>query len=110
MVDVAGGAQQDRLVGGSQLISIRMAEQLEMTREDLGELRSGMLPDQAVWKFRRDDQRILDAQRLITRSESRWPPALLAARPQPSARLPVDARALRRDPVRKEPAETGSGS
>jgi monoamine oxidase len=29
LTDTAGGAQQDRIVGGSQLISLRMAEQLE---------------------------------------------------------------------------------
>lgn len=41
---------------------------MQMTQEDLGELRAGTLPDQAVWKFRRDSQRILEAQRLIAAS------------------------------------------
>jgi imidazolonepropionase-like amidohydrolase len=41
---------------------------MQMTQEDLGELRAGTLPSQAVWKFRRDYQQILDAQRLIAES------------------------------------------
>jgi imidazolonepropionase-like amidohydrolase len=42
---------------------------MQMTQEDLGELRAGTLPCQAVWKFSRDNQRILDAQRLVASSE-----------------------------------------
>lgn len=44
---------------------------MQMTQEDLGELRAGTLPDQAVWKFRRDSQRILDSQRLIASSDAK---------------------------------------
>jgi imidazolonepropionase-like amidohydrolase len=42
---------------------------MQMTQEDLGQLRAGTLPCQAVWKFRRDNQLILDAQRLVTSSD-----------------------------------------
>jgi imidazolonepropionase-like amidohydrolase len=42
---------------------------MQMTQEDLGELRAGTLPCQAVWKFSRDNQGILDAQRLVASSE-----------------------------------------
>ncbi|MGH2859311.1 MAG: amidohydrolase family protein, partial [Solirubrobacteraceae bacterium] len=42
---------------------------MQMTQEDLGELRAGTLPCQAVWKFSRDNQAILDAQRLLAASE-----------------------------------------
>lgn len=42
---------------------------MQMTQEDLDELRLGTLPDQAVWKFRRDSERILDAQRAIAASD-----------------------------------------
>lgn len=41
---------------------------MQMTQEDLAELHDGTLPEQAVWKFRRDNQRILDSQRLIAAS------------------------------------------
>jgi imidazolonepropionase-like amidohydrolase len=41
---------------------------MQMTQEDLAELRAGTLPSQAVWKFRRDHPQILDAQRLIAES------------------------------------------
>lgn len=41
---------------------------MQMTQEDLGELRAGTLPCQAVWKFSRDNQAILDAQRLVASS------------------------------------------
>ena len=44
---------------------------MQMTQEDLGELRAGTLPCQAVWKFSRDNQRILDAQRLVTSSDAK---------------------------------------
>ncbi|MGH3266738.1 MAG: amidohydrolase family protein, partial [Trebonia sp.] len=42
---------------------------MQMTQEDLGELRAGTLPDQAVWKFRRDSRRILEAQRMLAASD-----------------------------------------
>jgi imidazolonepropionase-like amidohydrolase len=42
---------------------------MQMTQEDLAELRAGTLPSQAVWKFRRDYQQILDTQRLIAESD-----------------------------------------
>jgi imidazolonepropionase-like amidohydrolase len=41
---------------------------MQMTQEDL-QLRSGTLPCQAVWKFRRDNERILASQRLLAASE-----------------------------------------
>jgi imidazolonepropionase-like amidohydrolase len=44
---------------------------MQMTQEDLGELRAGTLPCQAVWKFRRDSRKILDAQRLVTSSDAK---------------------------------------
>ena len=44
---------------------------MQMTQEDLGELREGMLPCQAVWKFSRDNRRIVDAQRLVASSEAK---------------------------------------
>ena len=42
---------------------------MQMTQEDLTQLRTGTLPDQAVWKFRRDNQQILESQRLIAASD-----------------------------------------
>jgi imidazolonepropionase-like amidohydrolase len=55
---------------------IQMAEQagsyvvptMQMTQEDLRELKSGTLPCQAVWKFRRDNEKILASQRLLAAS------------------------------------------
>jgi imidazolonepropionase-like amidohydrolase len=44
---------------------------MQMTQEDLGELRAGTLPCQAVWKFGRDNERILDAQRLVAASDAK---------------------------------------
>lgn len=44
---------------------------MQMTQEDLAGLRDGTLPDQAVWKFRRDHQRILQSQRLIAASDAK---------------------------------------
>jgi imidazolonepropionase-like amidohydrolase len=44
---------------------------MQMTQEDLGELRAGTLPCQAVWKFRRDNQRIVDSQRLVSASDAK---------------------------------------
>ena len=44
---------------------------MQMTQEDLGELHAGTLPCQAVWKFSRDNQAILDAQRLIASSDAK---------------------------------------
>jgi imidazolonepropionase-like amidohydrolase len=43
---------------------------MQMTQEDLGELQAGTLPCQAVWKFSRDNQQILDSQRLVTASDA----------------------------------------
>jgi imidazolonepropionase-like amidohydrolase len=56
---------------------IRMAEQagaflvptMQMTREDKALLKAGKLPEQAVWKFRRDVTAIEDAQKQIARSK-----------------------------------------
>jgi hypothetical protein len=45
---------------------------MQMTPEDLGERRAGTLPDQAVWKFRRDNRRILEAQRTTSPPRPRW--------------------------------------
>ncbi len=44
---------------------------MQMTQEDLSELQAGTLPCQAVWKFSRDNQEILDSQRLITSSDAK---------------------------------------
>lgn len=41
---------------------------MQMTQEDLDELRIGTLPCQAVWKFSRDNRMIEEAQRLIASS------------------------------------------
>ena len=38
---------------------------MQMTQEDLHQLQEGTLPCQAVWKFRRDNEKILAAQRLL---------------------------------------------
>ncbi len=56
---------------------LQMAEQagayvvptMQMTQEDLHELKAGTLPCQAVWKFRRDNERILASQRLLAGSK-----------------------------------------
>jgi imidazolonepropionase-like amidohydrolase len=42
---------------------------MQMTQEDLRELQAGTLPCQAVWKFRRDNERILASQRLLAASQ-----------------------------------------
>jgi imidazolonepropionase-like amidohydrolase len=42
---------------------------MQMTQEDLRELRAGTLPCQAVWKFSRDSEAILAAQRLLAGSD-----------------------------------------
>lgn len=41
---------------------------MQMTQEDLHDLQAGTLPCQAVWKFSRDNQHILAAQRLLADS------------------------------------------
>jgi imidazolonepropionase-like amidohydrolase len=41
---------------------------MQMTQEDLHELLAGTLPCQAVWKFRRDNEHILQSQRLLAGS------------------------------------------
>lgn len=41
---------------------------MQMTQEDLHELEAGNLPHQAVWKFRRDNEKILASQRLLAGS------------------------------------------
>jgi imidazolonepropionase-like amidohydrolase len=56
---------------------LQMAEQagayvvptMQMTQEDLHELQAGTLSCQAVWKFRRDNETILESQRLLARSQ-----------------------------------------
>lgn len=58
---------------------IQMAEQagsfivptMQMTQEDLHALQAGTLPCQAVWKFRRDSEKILASQRLLAGSQVR---------------------------------------
>ena len=44
---------------------------MQMTQEDLSELKAGTLPCQAVWKFSRDNQGILDSQRLMASSDAK---------------------------------------
>lgn len=41
---------------------------MQMTQEDLRQLRDGTLPKQAVWKFQRDHEKILASQRLLAAS------------------------------------------
>ncbi|MEG9437749.1 amidohydrolase family protein [Edaphobacter sp. HDX4] len=41
---------------------------MQMTQEDLHELQAGTLPCQAVWKFRRDNEKILASQKLLAAS------------------------------------------
>ncbi|HET8595099.1 MAG TPA: amidohydrolase family protein [Intrasporangium sp.] len=42
---------------------------MQMTQEDLAMLQAGTLPEQAVWKFRRDSEHILESQRTIAASD-----------------------------------------
>jgi imidazolonepropionase-like amidohydrolase len=42
---------------------------MQMAQEDLALLEAGTLPEQAVWKFRRDSQQILQSQQLIAASQ-----------------------------------------
>lgn len=44
---------------------------MQMTQEDLQALHTGTLPCQAVWKFRRDNERILASQRLLAGSQAK---------------------------------------
>ena len=41
---------------------------MQMTQEDLRSLHDGTLPCQAVWKFQRDNEKIVASQRLIAAS------------------------------------------
>lgn len=50
-------------------VAVHIVPTLQMTQDDLAQLRAGTLPDQAVWKFRRDNQQILESQRLIAASD-----------------------------------------
>jgi hypothetical protein len=42
-----------------------VAPTMQMTQEDLHQLQEESLPCQAVWKFRRDNEKILASQRLL---------------------------------------------
>ena len=42
---------------------------MQMTQEDLHEMKTGTLPCQAVWKFRRDNEKILASQKLLSGSQ-----------------------------------------
>ena len=42
---------------------------MQMTQEDLAMLHAGTLPEQAVWKFSRDSEQILESQRVIAASD-----------------------------------------
>jgi imidazolonepropionase-like amidohydrolase len=42
---------------------------MQMTQEDLHALATGTLPDQAIWKFGRDNQQILESQRLMASAD-----------------------------------------
>ncbi len=42
---------------------------MQMTQEDLQQLQVGTLPCQAVWKFQRDNKKILASQRLLAKSQ-----------------------------------------
>ena len=44
---------------------------MQMTQGDLHKLQTGTLPCQAVWKFRRDNERILAFQRLLAGSRAK---------------------------------------
>ncbi len=44
---------------------------MQMTQEDLSQLQAGTLPCQAVWKFSRDNQQILESQHRITASDAK---------------------------------------
>jgi len=43
---------------------------MQMTQEDLQQLKDGTLPDQAVWKFSRDSEQILASQRLVASGDA----------------------------------------
>ena len=64
LTDTEGGAQQDRVVGGTQLISIRMAEELG---EDAVELATPVraIADEGVWARILSDRLIVRAKRVI---------------------------------------------
>ena len=64
LTDTEGGAQQDRVVGGTQLISIRMAEELG---EDAVELATPVraIADEGVWATVLSDRLIVRAKRVI---------------------------------------------
>lgn len=42
---------------------------MQMTQEDLAMLEAGTLPEQAVWKFSRDNHQILESQRIVAASD-----------------------------------------
>lgn len=43
---------------------------MQMTQEDLRQLDAGTLPSQAVWKFERDSEQILQSQRIIAAGDA----------------------------------------
>ncbi|MDN6746042.1 MAG: amidohydrolase family protein, partial [Brevibacterium sp.] len=43
---------------------------MQMTQEDLQQLNDGTLADQAVWKFSRDAEQILDSQRMVAAGDA----------------------------------------
>jgi imidazolonepropionase-like amidohydrolase len=61
LIDVEGVAMAEK--AGTFLVPT-----MQMTREDKALLRAGKLPEQAIWKFRRDVAAIEEAQRRIAQS------------------------------------------
>jgi imidazolonepropionase-like amidohydrolase len=62
LIDAEGIAMAER--AGTYVVPT-----MQMTQEDLQALRAGTLPAQAVWKFRRDSEKILASQRLLAASQ-----------------------------------------
>jgi monoamine oxidase len=95
LVDTGGGAQQDRFVGGSQLVSIRLAEQLGESMVLGAPVRR--IASDASGVTAHTDRREVRAARAIVAlppvlaSRIEYEPALPAARDQLAQRMPMGA-------------------
>ncbi len=88
LLDIEGGAQQDRIVGGSQLISIRMAE-------ELGER---VILESPVSAIKADDDGVVAGDLRARRVIVALPPALagtLTYEPALPSRAPSSPRGCR---------------
>jgi imidazolonepropionase-like amidohydrolase len=56
-------------LGSAERTGTYIVPTMQMTQEDLQALHAGTLPTQAVWKFQRDHEKVLESERMLARSE-----------------------------------------